>query len=62
MDALVEMEKSPLNILASCAMPAADDENKTNTTLVEKARNEVSWSFSLANHPLDCPVLIKEGM
>ena len=42
-------------------MPAAEGMNiKTNTTLVEKARKGV-MEFLLANHPLDCPYVIKEG-
>ena len=57
---LVEIEKSPKPI-ASCAMPAIDGMNiKTNTPLVEKARNGV-MEFLLANHPLDCPVCDQGG-
>ena len=56
---LVEMEKSPKPI-ASCAMPAADGMViRTNTPKIEKSRKGV-MEFLLANHPLDCPVLIKE--
>jgi NADH-quinone oxidoreductase subunit G len=52
---LVEMEKSPKPI-ASCAMPAGDGMViKTNTPMVEKARNGV-MEFLLINHPLDCPI------
>ncbi len=57
---LVEMEKSPKPI-ASCAMPATDGMKiKTNTTMVEKARNGV-MEFLLVNHPLDCPVCDQGG-
>ena len=57
---LVEMEKSAKPI-ASCAMPAAEGMNiKTNTKLVEKARQGV-MEFLLANHPLDCPVCDQGG-
>jgi NADH-quinone oxidoreductase subunit G len=57
---LVEMEKSPKPI-ASCAMPAADGMViKTNTPLVEKARNGV-MEFLLINHPLDCPICDQGG-
>ena len=33
---------------------------KTNTELVEKARNGV-MEFLLINHPLDCPIYDREG-
>ena len=57
---LVEMEKSSKPI-ASCAMPATEGMNiKTNTKLVEKARQGV-MEFLLANHPLDCPVCDQGG-
>src|SRR5919112_2832060 len=57
---LVEMEKSPKPI-ASCAMPAGDGMViKTNTPLVEKARNGV-MEFLLINHPLDCPICDQGG-
>ena len=56
---LVELEKSPKPI-ASCAMPATDGMKiKTNTPFVDKARKGV-MEFLLANHPLDCPYVIKE--
>jgi NADH-quinone oxidoreductase subunit G len=57
---LVEMEKSPKPI-ASCAMPAGDGMViKTNTPMVEKARNGV-MEFLLINHPLDCPICDQGG-
>jgi NADH-quinone oxidoreductase subunit G len=57
---LVEIEKSP-KLVASCAMPAAENMNiKTNTEFVEKARKGV-MEFLLANHPLDCPVCDQGG-
>jgi NADH-quinone oxidoreductase subunit G len=57
---LVEMEKSPKPI-ASCAMPAADNMViKTDTPLVQKARNGV-MEFLLINHPLDCPICDQGG-
>ena len=57
---LVEMENS-VKPVASCAMPVAEGMNiKTNSELVEKARNGV-MEFLLINHPLDCPIAIREG-
>ncbi|MDM7946320.1 MAG: NADH-quinone oxidoreductase subunit NuoG [Oceanibaculum nanhaiense] len=57
---LVEMEKAPKPI-ASCAFPAAEGMViKTDTPLVEKARNGV-MEFLLANHPLDCPICDQGG-
>jgi NADH-quinone oxidoreductase subunit G len=57
---LVEMEKSPKPI-ASCAMPAAEGMViRTNTPLVQKARNGV-LEFLLINHPLDCPICDQGG-
>ena len=57
---LVEMENS-VKPVASCAMPVADGMNiKTNTELVEKARNGV-MEFLLINHPLDCPICDQGG-
>ena len=57
---LVEMERSPKPI-ASCAMPVGDGMViRTNTPLVEKARNGV-MEFLLINHPLDCPICDQGG-
>ena len=57
---LVEMENSGKPI-ASCAMPVAEGMNiKTNSELVEKARNGV-MEFLLINHPLDCPICDQGG-
>jgi NADH-quinone oxidoreductase subunit G len=57
---LVEIEKSPKPV-ASCAMPAGDGMVvKTNTPMVEKARNGV-MEFLLINHPLDCPICDQGG-
>ena len=57
---LVEMENSAKPV-ASCAMPVAEGMNiKTNTELVEKARNGV-MEFLLINHPLDCPICDQGG-
>lgn len=57
---LVEMDKSQKPI-ASCAMPAAEGMViRTNTPMVEKARNGV-LEFLLINHPLDCPICDQGG-
>ncbi|MEM7652032.1 MAG: NADH-quinone oxidoreductase subunit NuoG [Pseudomonadota bacterium] len=57
---LVEMERAPKPV-ASCAMPAGDGMViKTDTPLVEKARNGV-MEFLLVNHPLDCPICDQGG-
>ncbi len=57
---LVEMEKAPKPI-ASCAMPVGDGMViRTNTPLVEKARQGV-MEFLLINHPLDCPICDQGG-
>jgi len=57
---LVEMERSP-KLIASCAMPVADDMViRTNTPLVKKAREGV-MEFLLINHPLDCPICDQGG-
>ena len=57
---LVEMENSSKPV-ASCAMPVAEGMNiKTNSELVEKARNGV-MEFLLINHPLDCPICDQGG-
>lgn len=57
---LVEMERAPKPI-ASCAMPVGDGMViRTDTPLVEKARNGV-MEFLLINHPLDCPICDQGG-
>ena len=57
---LVEMERSPKPI-ASCAMPVGEGMViKTDTPLVQKARNGV-MEFLLINHPLDCPICDQGG-
>ncbi len=57
---LVQMGTS-LKPIASCAMPATEGMViKTNTPLVEKAREGV-LEFLLINHPLDCPICDQGG-
>lgn len=57
---LVQMGTSSKPV-ASCAMPATEGMViKTNTPLVEKAREGV-LEFLLINHPLDCPICDQGG-
>ena len=57
---LVEMERSP-KLVASCAMPVADNMViHTNSDKVRKAREGV-MEFLLINHPLDCPICDQGG-
>ena len=58
---LVEVKPGPPKPQASCALPAADNQEIfTNTPMVEKARKGV-MEFLLINHPLDCPICDQGG-
>jgi NADH-quinone oxidoreductase subunit G len=58
---LVEVKPGPPKPQASCAMPAADNQEVfTNTLTVKKAREGV-MEFLLINHPLDCPICDQGG-
>jgi NADH-quinone oxidoreductase subunit G len=58
---LVEVKPGPPKPQASCALPAADNQEIwTNTPLVKKAREGV-MEFLLINHPLDCPICDQGG-
>jgi NADH-quinone oxidoreductase subunit G len=58
---LVEVKPGPPKPQASCALPAADNQEIfTNTLLVKKAREGV-MEFLLINHPLDCPICDQGG-
>ena len=58
---LVEVKPGPPKPQASCALPAADDQEIfTNTPGVKKAREGV-MEFLLINHPLDCPICDQGG-
>ncbi len=58
---LVEVSPGPPKPAASCALPVADGmEVKTDTEMVQKARNGV-MEFLLINHPLDCPICDQGG-
>ncbi|MDD9899829.1 MAG: NADH-quinone oxidoreductase subunit NuoG [Alphaproteobacteria bacterium] len=57
---LVEAEKAP-KLIASCAMPCADDMNiSTKSDRVKAARQGV-MEMLLINHPLDCPICDQGG-
>ena len=58
---LVEVKPGPPKPQASCALPAADNQEIfTQTPLVKKAREGV-MEFLLINHPLDCPICDQGG-
>jgi NADH-quinone oxidoreductase subunit G len=58
---LVEVKPGPPKPQASCALPAADNQEIfTSTPLVRKAREGV-MEFLLINHPLDCPICDQGG-
>ncbi|MEA3003587.1 MAG: NADH-quinone oxidoreductase subunit [Sphingomonadales bacterium] len=58
---LVEVKPGPPKPQASCALPAADNQEIfTQTPMVRKAREGV-MEFLLINHPLDCPICDQGG-
>ena len=58
---LVEVKPGPPKPQASCALPAADNQEIfTNTPMVKHAR-EGMMEFLLINHPLDCPICDQGG-
>jgi NADH-quinone oxidoreductase subunit G len=58
---LVEVKPGPPKPQASCALPAAQNQEIfTNTPMVKKAREGV-LEFLLINHPLDCPICDQGG-
>src|SRR5579871_552256 len=58
---LVEVKPGPPKPAASCALPAAENQEIfTNTPMVKKAREGV-MEFLLINHPLDCPICDQGG-
>jgi NADH-quinone oxidoreductase subunit G len=58
---LVEVKPGPPKPQASCALPAADNQEVfTNTAMVKNAREGV-MEFLLINHPLDCPICDQGG-
>ncbi|MEO6153793.1 MAG: NADH-quinone oxidoreductase subunit NuoG [Croceibacterium sp.] len=58
---LVEVKPGPPKPQASCALPAADNQEVfTASEMVRKAREGV-MEFLLINHPLDCPICDQGG-
>ncbi|KPP96618.1 NADH-quinone oxidoreductase subunit NuoG [Erythrobacter sp. HL-111] len=58
---LVEVKPGPPKPQASCALPAAENQEiRTDTMMVKKAREGV-MEFLLINHPLDCPICDQGG-
>ena len=58
---LVEVKPGPPKPQASCALPAADNQEVfTSTPMVKNAREGV-MEFLLINHPLDCPICDQGG-
>ena len=58
---LVEVKPGPPKPQASCALPAADNQEIfTASEMVRKAREGV-MEFLLINHPLDCPICDQGG-
>jgi NADH-quinone oxidoreductase subunit G len=58
---LVEVKPGPPKPQASCALPAAENQEIfTNTPMVKHAREGV-MEFLLINHPLDCPICDQGG-
>jgi NADH-quinone oxidoreductase subunit G len=58
---LVEVKPGPPKPQASCALPAADNQEvRTDTPMVKAAREGV-MEFLLINHPLDCPICDQGG-
>ncbi|MFD1611384.1 NADH-quinone oxidoreductase subunit NuoG [Sphingomonas tabacisoli] len=58
---LVEVKPGPPKPQASCALPAADNQDvRTDSLMVKKAREGV-MEFLLINHPLDCPICDQGG-
>ncbi|MFZ5746062.1 MAG: NADH-quinone oxidoreductase subunit NuoG [Pseudomonadota bacterium] len=58
---LVEVKPGPPKPQASCALPAADNQEiRTDSPMVKAAREGV-LEFLLINHPLDCPICDQGG-
>ena len=58
---LVEVKPGPPKPQASCALPAAENQEVfTNSPMVRSAREGV-MEFLLINHPLDCPICDQGG-
>ena len=58
---LVEVKPGPPKPQASCALPAADNQEIFTTTPMVKNAREGMMEFLLINHPLDCPICDQGG-
>ena len=58
---LVEVKPGPPKPQASCALPAADNQEVSTTSLAVKKAREGVMEFLLINHPLDCPICDQGG-
>ena len=58
---LVEVKPGPPKPQASCALPAADNQEVFTTSPMVKNAREGVMEFLLINHPLDCPICDQGG-
>ncbi|WP_374944800.1 NADH-quinone oxidoreductase subunit NuoG [Sphingomonas sp.] len=58
---LVEVKPGPPKPQASCALPAAHNQEVFTTTPMVKHAREGMMEFLLINHPLDCPICDQGG-
>ena len=58
---LVEVKPGPPKPQASCALPAADNQEVTTNSMTVKKAREGVMEFLLINHPLDCPICDQGG-
>ncbi|WP_174296565.1 NADH-quinone oxidoreductase subunit NuoG [Sphingomonas bacterium] len=58
---LVEVKPGPPKPQASCALPAADNQEVFTTSAMTKHAREGIMEFLLINHPLDCPICDQGG-
>jgi NADH-quinone oxidoreductase subunit G len=58
---LVEVKPGPPKPQASCALPAADNQEVFTATPMVKHAREGVMEFLLINHPLDCPICDQGG-
>jgi len=58
---LVEVKPGPPKPQASCALPAADNQEVFTTSPMVKHAREGMMEFLLINHPLDCPICDQGG-
>ena len=58
---LVEVKPGPPKPQASCALPAADNQEVFTASPMVKTAREGVMEFLLINHPLDCPICDQGG-